>query len=270
MPADPAEGLNMQRRMPLATDDAALVHRLVPGAPSQADGTGTALACPVSGQACPALAAVFGRLEPASDTARGWVMALAPCAQCRVASESRRAALRHVRLGQREREILCAASATEVLVLTQPGMPRSASAARRRAALSLGKAGLVAPVAPSGATHGPVRGPARAAVALTDLGRYVMAAYGRYVTAGKPVRWTRPLKGVAIPGQDPALLAGAALARSETALRDTLSELKGVLVAAVAGRFKDPERLDAVARHLEEKAKLLRDALGPARPDGAR
>jgi hypothetical protein len=141
-------------------------------------------------------------------------------------------------------------------------MSRSLSAARRRAALSLGNAGLVVP-AP--APKGEGGKPARAAVALTDLGRYVMAAYGRFIREGKPIRWTRPARGVAQPGSDPAELRDETLSRTETALRDTLAELKGVLVAAIARPMKDPERLDTVTRHLERKATLLKSVLAPAR-----
>ncbi len=190
-------------------------------------------------------------------------MALAPCGQCRVGFETGRDALRHVRLGQREREILVAAT-TGPLTLTEPGMTRSLSAARRRAALSLGKAGLVTPDVAS-STDG-ASGPKRATVALTELGNYVMSAYGRYLSAGKPVRWTRPLRGVSLPGHDPASLASEVLTRTETALRDTLTELKGVLLAAIGGRLKDPARLDAVTRHLEQKATLLKSVLEAARP----
>jgi hypothetical protein len=92
-----------------------------------------------------------------------------------------------------------------------------------------------------------------------------MAAYGRYLSAGKPVRWTRPARGVSLPGRDPAELAPEAFSRTETALRDTLTELKGVLIAAIGGRLKDPARLDAVTRHLEEKATVLKAVLGSAR-----
>lgn len=250
----------MQQRMPQALDVAAPAHHQVPEAAPRAADAPPLLACPVTGRACPALVPLFGALQPASEAARGWLGALAPCDLCRVDCEARRDALRHLRLGQREREILAEALARGTLVVTEPGMSRSVSASRRRAALSLTKAGLVASVASTAKASGPNR----AAVSLTALGRYVMAAYGRYITTGRPVRWTRPLKGVPLPGQDPALLSGATLARTEAALRDTLTELKGVLMAAIGGRIKDPDRLDAVTRHLEEKATLLKTALRPA------
>lgn len=256
-------GESVQQRMPVARDVAGPVHHPVPETRPVPREAAAALACPVTAQDCPALAALFGGLRPEGEAARSWLLSLAPCTDCRIACEGRRAALRHLRLGQREREILAGAAQTDVLVLTERGMSRSASAARRRAALSLGKAGLVAPATLSRGSDG--GGPLRAAVALTDLGRYVMAAYGRFITAGKPVRWTRPLKGVAVPGRAPAELVEETLDRSQAALQDTLAELKGVLVAAVAGRIKDPSRLDAVTRHLEEKATLLRAALAPSR-----
>lgn len=243
------------------------MHQMVPEAAPRAADAPTLLACPVTGRSCPALVPLFGALQPAGEAARGWLGSLAPCDLCRVDCEARRDGLRHVRLGQREREILADASAAGILVVTGPGMSRSVSASRRRAALSLTKAGLVIPVASASNASSKASGPARAAVSLTVLGRYVMAAYGRYITTGKPVRWTRPLKGVPLPGQDPALLSGATLARTEAALRDTLTELKGVLVAAIGGRIKDPDRLDAVTRHLEEKATLLKTALRPALGD---
>lgn len=252
--------------MPVARDVAGAVHHQVPARPPAEREAAATLACPVTAQDCPALAALFSGLRPEGEAARSWLLSLAPCTDCRVACEGRRAALRHLRLGQREREILAGAAEADVLVLTEPGMSRSASAARRRAALSLGKAGLVAPATLSRRTEG--GRPARAAVSLTDLGRYVMAAYGRFITAGKPVRWTRPLKGVVLPGRAPAELVEETLARTQAALQDTLTELKGVLVAAVAGRIKDPTRLDAVTRHLEEKATLLRAALAPSRTPG--
>jgi hypothetical protein len=263
--ATPAgQRLKVQQRMPQALDVAAPAHHLVPEAHEGLSEARVPLACPVTGRICPALAPLFSTLQPTSEAARGWLGSLAPCDLCRVECEARRDALRHLRLGQREREILTATAEAGTLIVTEPGMTRSTSASRRRAALSLTKAGLVASVAsPEKAS-----GPARAAVTLTGLGRYVMAAYGRYITTGKPVRWTRPLKGVPLPGQDPAWLSGAAFARTEAALRDTLTELKGVLIAAIGGRIKDPDRLDAVTRHLEEKATLLKAALEPARSSG--
>lgn len=240
--------------MPLAADDAPPAHHVVPDAVAP-----HGFACPATGHPCPALAAVFGQVDPASEAALGWLGALAPCAGCRIACEHRLASLRHVRLGQREREILSGAAQSPVYVVTESGMSRSLSASRRRAAISLGKVGLVAPIA------GGESSLLRAAVSLTELGRYVMGAYGRFIVGGKAVRWTRPLKGVPLPGRDPSDLAGVALHNAEAALRDTLRDLKGVLVAAISGRFKDPGQLDTVTRHLEDKAILLRSVLGPGR-----
>jgi hypothetical protein len=99
----------------------------------------------------------------------------------------------------------------------------------------------------------------------------VMAAYGRYLKAGKPIRWTRPARGITLPGRDPSLLGEQALSRTQSALRDTLNDLKGVLIAAISKPQNDPARLDAVTRHLEHKATLLKAVLDPARmpPKGA-
>lgn len=256
----------MHQIVPKASNVASPAHRLVPGGGDAAADRASTFTCAVTGAVCPALDALFGTLAPATGEARAWVMALAPCSDCRVAFEIGRANLRKVRLGQREREILIAAAAAGVFVITEPGMSRSLSAARRRAALSLGKAGLVAPVAmPRGEGPPGVLRPPRATIALTELGRYVMGAYGRYLKAGKPIRWTRPARGVSIPGRDPALLRDQTLCRTQTALRDTLNELKGVLIAAISKPQNDPARLDAVTRHLEHKATLLKAVLDPAR-----
>jgi hypothetical protein len=253
----------MHQIVPKASGVARALHPIVPEPAGGPRAAPSALACPHTGLGCPALTALFGPLAPPEDDARTWLQALAPCAHCRVSFEAGRAGLRHVRLGQREREILLlAAAAGGPVAVTEPGMSRSLSAARRRAALSLGKAGLVAP-----SDAGPkAAGPPRATVGLTELGRYVLAAYGRFLEAGKPVRWTRPARGAALPGRDPADLLSEALARTEAALRDTLTELKGVLVAAIGGRLKDPDRLDAVTRHLERKATVLKAVLQPTRP----
>lgn len=267
MPFAEPETIPVHQIVPKASAVAEPLHQEVPEpfkahqAPS--DVASSALACPRTGAACPALSALFASFAPAGDDARGWILALAPCGQCRVAFEAGRDGLRHVRLGQREREVLLGAAAGP-LTLTEAGMTRSLSAARRRAALSLGKAGLVAPEVASSTQSGAAH--RRATVVLTELGHYVMAAYGRYLSAGKPVRWTRPARGVSLPGRDPAELVPETLSRTETALRDTLTELKGVLIAAIGGRLKDPARLDAVTRHLEEKATLLKAVLGSARP----
>lgn len=256
----------MHQTVPKAPNVAGLSHHLVPGPSGQREGLSSALTCPHTGATCAALHALFGSLAPAGDAARAWVQALAPCNACRVASQSGRDTLRHLRLGQREREILLAASAGAFAV-TQPGMSRSLSAARRRAALSLGKAGLVAPVAMPQAdgSQGTQRASSRATVALTDLGLYVMAAYGRYIQAGKPIRWTRPARGVPLPGQDPSDLIEETAARTQTALRETLDDLKGVLIAAVARPLKNPGLLDSVTRHLEQKATVLKAVLEPRR-----
>lgn len=265
MPSAGVRGGLVHQIVPKASGVANALHRMVPEqlpASESADGPASpALSCPHSSGPCPALTSLFSSLAPSGEDAHAWLRSLAPCAHCRVSFEAGRDGLRHVRLGQREREILIAA-AEGPLILTAPGMSRSLSAARRRAALSLGKAGLVAPPGGGGAA-GP--GPRRATVVLTELGRYVMTAYGRYIVAGKPVRWTRPARGAGLPGCAPSELAGEALQRTEAALRDTLAELKSVLVAAIGGRLKDPARLDAVTLHLERKATLLKAVLQPVR-----
>lgn len=252
----------MHQIVPKASGVAGAVHQVVPEPADLPREVRPAAACPHTGCACPALAALFGPLAPTEDEARAWFLGLAPCNLCRVSFEAGYAKLRHLRLGQRERDILRGAAAG-ALTVTEPGMSRSLSAARRRAALSLGRAGLVAPCAGGpNAVH-----PPRAIVALTDLGRFVVLAYGRFLDAGKPVRWTRPQRGSVLPGRPPSELFPEVLARTETALRDTLTELKGVLVAAIGGRLKDPGRLDAVTRHLERKATLLKSVLQPMRQD---
>ncbi|WP_072396202.1 hypothetical protein [Hyphomicrobium sp. CS1GBMeth3] len=252
----------MHQIVPKASAVADTLHRLVPESPATFPATlnvvPAALVCPHTGAACPALSRLFSHLTPAGDDACAWLRALAPCGQCRTAFEGGHDSLRRLRLGQREREILiAAATAGAPLAVTEPGMSRSLSAARRRAALSLSRAGLTAP-------HEGGRAP-RATIVLTELGRYVMSAYGRFITAGKPVRWTRPARGVALPGRDPAELVAETLACTEGALRGTLDELKRVLLAAIGGRFQDPARLDEVTRHLERKATLLRAVLEPQR-----
>lgn len=288
----------MHHLVPKALNVADPVHHQVPDAPRaplpdapppiaeaqrETCAPGSGLACPYSGAPCPALAAFFPHLQAVSgpDAAdiQTFVRSLAPCGQCRVASAAGRDKLRHMRLGQRERDILLAAAAQDALVLTEPGMSRSLSAARRRAALSLGKAGLVAPavtpvVTPPAVTlagprqkeaGSPAKTAPRATIALTPLGRYVMVAYGRYITAGKPVRWTRPARGAVLPGRDPADLIGETLALTQSALRDTLNDLKGVLIAAIGRPLKSPGLLDTVTRHLERKATLLKAVLEPSR-----
>jgi hypothetical protein len=255
----------MHQIVPKASLVAGSVHPLVPDAPEPLETSSPAVACRHTGAACPALTALLGRLAPAGDEAAAWVQKLAPCTFCQVDFAAGRDKLRHVRLGQREREILLGAAAASAFAVTEPGMTRSLSAARRRAALSVTKAGLVAPVA---ASREPVKPGstrhARATVALTPLGRYVLAAYGRYILAGKPVRWTRPARRVALPGRDPAQLLDEAMTLTRNALRETLDDLKGVLMAAVARPLRDPAMLDSVTRHLEQKANVLRAVLEPA------
>lgn len=256
----------MHQIVPKASNVAEALHQVVPEPGDQPSSASSALACPHTGAPCPALTALFASLTPSGEEAGAWLKALAPCSHCRVSFEAGQSALRHLRLGQRERDILLATEAGGAFAVTERGMTRSVSAARRRAAISLGKAGLVEPH--DGRTEASGGSP-RATVVLTDLGRYVMAAYGRYLRAGKPVRWTRPLRGAVLPGLDPHDLQGETLARTEAALRDTLGELKGVLIAAVGGHLKDPARLDQVTRHLERKAALLKAVLQPARAAGA-
>lgn len=247
----------MHQIVPKASDAAAPLHHLVPDIAAAPAACPAALQCPHTGGACPALASLFSSLAPTDDEARAWLKGLAPCSRCRVAFETGRDRLRRLRLGQREREILLAASAAGgPFAVTEPGMSRSLSAARRRAAQSLGRAGLAAP-------HDAAR--QRATVVVTELGQYVMAAYGRFIAAGKPIRWTRPARGVPLPGREPAGLSDEALARTEAALRGTLDELKRVLLAAIGGRCADAGRLDDMTRHLERKATLLRAVLQPAR-----
>ncbi len=253
----------MHQIVPKASGVAGAMHQMVPGPDALPRAAPQALTCPHTGEACPALTALFGPLAPPEDEARAWLLELAPCPHCRVSFAAGHASLRHLRLGQREREILLAAEAGGPLCVTGPGMSRSVSAARRRAALSLGKAGLVAPC--DGRARRSAAGPSRATVELTALGRFVLAAYGRFLKGGKPVRWTRPARGALLPGRDPSGLLGETLARTQAALRCSLTELTGVLVAAIGGRLKDAGQLDAVTRHLERKATLLKAVLARAR-----
>ncbi len=255
----------MHHPMPMAPDVADPAQHFVPEPASSPDAVQQAFVCRHTGAPCPALASLFASLNPTVPEAREWVQALAPCGFCRVAFEAERDGLRRLRLGQREREILLGTARAGVLVLTEAGMARSLSASRRRAAQSLGKAGLVTPASASANGRS-----TRAAVTLTDLGRYVMAAYGRFLEGGKPVRWTRPASGVALPGCDPTLLRDEALARTHTALRTTLDDLKGLLVAAIAGRAKDADVLDRMSRHLEQKATLLKAVLDPLKTQPVR
>lgn len=258
----------MHHLMPKSPDGDGPPHHQVPLPATAAASTTAALICPHTGADCPALAALFKSIAPAGEEAKAWVQGLAPCSDCRTAFAAGRDRLRHVRLGQREREVLVAAATGEALVVTEPGMSRSLSASRRRAAQALSRAGLVAPVPmPGHSDSPPAARPAarRATVAITAFGTYVMAAYGRFIATGKPVRWTRPARGIDLPGRDPAELLDAAIARTESALRETLTDLMAVLVAAVAKPLKDPAQLDAVTRRLEQKATMLKAVLEPAR-----
>lgn len=213
------------------------------------------LQCPFSSGPCPVLSRLFeGHSAPLSPAANAWVRELAPCESCRTCYVGGRQSLRGVRLGQREREVLINAADMEVFTLTERGMTRSLSAARRRAAQSLIKAGLVV----SAAEHAH----ARAAVRLTPLGRYIMAAYGRFIRKGKPIRWDRPLARVVVPGVAPEGLHDEALARVNSAMRVTLKELTTVLFVAANRPVKDAARLEEVTRHLEAKAQGLRELLG--------
>lgn len=246
----------MQQHMPVAPNDAGQAPHQMPAASSCGEAAGV-LACGYREGVCPALAALFQTAHiDGGDEARAWVQKLSPCGSCRVAFESQRANLRGLRLGQRERDILIAASRTAAIDITTSDMTRSISAARRRAAQSLIKAGLL-----QGST-GP-RGRARAS--MTPLGRYVMGAYGRFIETGKPVRWDRPSSKVALPGRPPEALVRETLELTQAALRSTLSELNRVLFAAVARPVKDPRQLSEIAQHLERKADGLK-ALLAAKP----
>jgi hypothetical protein len=220
------------------------------------------MACPHAAAPCPALKTLLGHSLVVSEEARAWSRRLAPCASCRIDYGARVRALKGLRLGKREREILIGATAQEVFVVTAPGMTRPVSAARRRAAQTLTRAGLVAGAAANGAASS--NGQVRAAVALTPLGLYVLAAYGRFIEAAKPVRWDRPRANVPLPGSEPQLLASAVVERTRAELHETLDELKRVLIAAVVRPVRDPGLLDTVTRHLQSKAKGLRDLLEPA------
>ncbi len=221
------------------------------------------MACPHTAAPCPALKNLLGHSRLVSEEARAWSQRLAPCASCRVDYAARAGALRGLRLGKWEREILVGAAAQEVFVVTAPGMARSTSAARRRAAQTLVRAGLVTDAARGKNGEGP-SGQVRAAVTLSPLGVYVLAAYGRFIVAGKAVRWDRPRAHVAMPGREPQSLAPEVVERTRSELHATLDELKRVLIAAVARPVRDPALLDTVTRHLQSKAKGLRDLLEPA------
>ena len=261
----------MQHLTPAAHDVSTEPHHVVPvgipgeaSSPVAADAAASALLCPHSGTPCPALVRLFGNRQVSGATAQDWARKLAPCGSCRVDFDYRRSALRGLRLGQREREVLLGAAHWETFVVTEAGMSRSLSAARRRAAQSLGKAGLVSAPTDTNAGVSPETGQdprhPRAAVTLTPLGRYVMAAFGRYIEGGKPVRWTRPTAGVVTPGKDPSQLLDETVARTQAALRETLTDLKRALMAALRP-VRDPGALDAVTRHLERKVQGLKELL---------
>lgn len=217
--------------------------------------------CMHSGAPCPALAGLVGhRSTRLSAEALAWSRRLAPCSHCSVALTG---GLKGLRLGKHERAILMGAAAGDLFVVTAPGMTRAVSGARRRAAQTLVREGLVrahaaepAPPAPSG-----LKG--RAAVTMTPFGHYTLAAYGRFIAAGKPVRWDRPRAGVPLPGRSPQALAQEVAERTRAELQGTLDDLKRVLIAAVGRPVRDPRLLDTVTQHLEEKAKGLRDLLEP-------
>ena len=261
----------MQRLMPVAPNVPGESHHLVPP-PRPAGETAPAayvepgpdaLLCPHSGTPCPALTRLFGNRPIASETAQDWARKLAPCSSCRVDFEAQRSALRGLRLGQREREVLLGAAGSDIYIVTEAGMSRSLSAARRRAAqfrssrpgwfrrrptprrqgpdASRSKPcqGSSVPDAPWPICHGRVRPlhPRREAGALD-------AAGGR----------------VALPGKEPSQLIDETVARTQAALKDTLNDLKRALVAALRP-VRDRDTLDAVTRHLERKVEGLKELL---------
>ncbi len=273
MPAAFDVGLDqiMHRSMPVAPNVPGDQHHLVPTPAfrgetepaADCEAGPDALNCPHSGTPCPALVRLFGNRPIASETAQDWARKLAPCGSCRVDFEAQRAALRGLRLGQREREVLLGAAGSEIYIVTEAGMSRSLSAARRRAAQSLMKSGLVSATAdfPEGKSKAlPEQRHVRAQVSLTPLGRYVMTAFGRYIQGGKPVRWTRPAAGAMLPGKEPSQLVDETVARTQAALKDTLTDLKSALVAALRP-VRDRDTLDAVTRHLERKVEGLKELL---------
>lgn len=222
-----------------------------------AEPAGSALDCLHAARPCPALVGLIGNSGSVSAEARDWVRRLQPCASCRVAMEAKRRQLSGLRLGKRERDVLLGASRQEAYVVTAPGLSRAASAALRRAARTLRQAGLVEPAA--GTLESP--GTGRATVSLTPFGRYMMAAFGRFLERGTAVRWTRAKTGVAIPGREPEALVSEALALTREELARTLDELKRVLIAAIGRPVRDPARLETLTRHLQSKAQGLRDLL---------
>ncbi len=261
----------MHRLVPAAFDDAAdREQKLSPASPGAAIAPApaeAALACPHTAVLCPALAGLIGNSSAVGGEAREWAERVRPCASCRVAMGAKRTQLSGLRLGKREREVLLGAARHEVYTVTSPGIGRSASAALRRAAQTLRRAGLLEPAvdpAQAGAQE-PGASSLRATVTLTPFGRYAMAAFGRFIERGSPVRWTRPRAGVPMPGKDPADLVEEALALARAELHRTLDELKRVLLAAVARPVRDPALLDAVTRRLQGKAQGLRDLLDARR-----
>ena len=282
MPVDrPPDGADtakapIERLVPVAAAVAAEAHHHLPGpATSLAVPSRTTAgeakkggACPHTQSPCPALQLLIGRTQIEGEGPLAWASRISPCGSCRVSMKAQRSRLKGLRLGHREREILLAAAAHDMLVVTSPGMARSASTARRRAAQTLARAGLVMPVERERTEpERSAAAQARAAISLTALGRYVVAAYGRFiVVAGKPVRWNRPLARVPLPGREPATLLDEALELARAELRATLDELKRVLLAAVERPIRDPAMLDAVTRHLERKAHGLKELLEPRAP----
>ena len=156
--------------------------------------------------------------------------------------------------------MLLGAARVATYTVTGPGMSRSLSAARRRAAQSLIRSGLVADAIEPRSPSAPEPWQPRAAVTLTPLGSYVISAFGRFLEAGKPVRWTRPARGVSLPGREPTDLLEETLANARSALMETLGDLKRALVAALLP-VRDRDALDTLTRHLERKAQGLKDLL---------
>ena len=199
-----------------------------------------------------------------SEEARAWSQRLAPCASCRIDYAARARALKGLRLGKREREILVGAAAQEVLVVTAPGMARAMSAARRRAAQYARARRPGCRGGNSLKRSGSERASPRRRHA--DAARPLRACRLRTIYRGgaKAVRWDRPRANVPVPGREPESLAHAVAERTRAELHATLDELKRVLIAAVARPVRDPALLDSVTRHLQSKAKGLRDLLEPA------
>ncbi len=169
----------MHRLVPAAFDDAAdREQKLSPASPGAAIAPApaqAALACPHTAVLCPALAGLIGNSSAVGDEAREWAERLRPCASCRVAMGAKRTQLSGLRLGKREREVLLGAARHEVYTVTSPGIGRSASAALRRAAQTLRRAGLLEPAVD------PVQGGSPGAGRL-------LAPRGRHADAVRPLR----------------------------------------------------------------------------------